>query len=121
MYDLGSRIKKIRKQRGLTQKMLSQRINKSTAAISSYESNTQLPPLDVFESIASVLNVSLDYLSGFADNSFYSLKTLTKSQREIIDLLLAEFITPTSGDNKNLSIQQVQIIQRIIVLFTNTT
>lgn len=38
MYDLGSRLKTIRLQRGLTQRQLAARVNKSVSAISSYES-----------------------------------------------------------------------------------
>ena len=52
MYDFGLRLKKLRKSRGLTQKMLADRINKSVSAVSSYESNAQLPPLDVSKSIS---------------------------------------------------------------------
>ena len=62
MYDLGSRLKSIRLKRGLTQKELAAKISKSVSAVSSYESNAQLPPLDVLESIALTLNVSIDYL-----------------------------------------------------------
>lgn len=47
MYDLGLRLKTLRLQRGLTQKMLATRIHKSKAAVGSYESNRQMPPLDV--------------------------------------------------------------------------
>lgn len=44
MYDFGLRLKKLRKSRGLTQKMLADRINKSVSAVGSYESNAQLTP-----------------------------------------------------------------------------
>lgn len=44
MYDIGSRLKDIRIKRGLTQKVLAKRINKSVSAISGYESNVQTPP-----------------------------------------------------------------------------
>lgn len=59
MYDFGLRLKKLRKSRGLTQKMLADRINKSVSAVSSYESNAQLPPLDVSKSIALALGISI--------------------------------------------------------------
>lgn len=62
MYDFGSRLKAIRNQRGLTQKKLAEEIGKSVQAVSSYERNSQIPPIEVMISIADVLNVSLDYL-----------------------------------------------------------
>lgn len=63
MYDLGFRIKGIRSQRGMAQKELAKRINKSKSAVCGYESEAQVLPLDVLVSIASILNVSLDYLA----------------------------------------------------------
>ncbi len=47
-------------QHQVKEKVLAGRINKSVAAVSSYETNVQSPPLDVLISIASVLNVSLE-------------------------------------------------------------
>lgn len=56
MYDLGYRLKKTRELRGLSQRDLARRINKSTSAVSSYETNAQMPPLDVLISICCILN-----------------------------------------------------------------
>lgn len=118
MYDLGSRLSVLRKKRGLTQKDLARRINKSVSAVSSYETNTQMPPTDVLESIACVLNVSLDYLVGFEHNEIYSVKSLSVEQKEIIDLLFKEFVTSTSTGTK-LSLQQMEIIQRLFLFFSS--
>lgn len=62
MYDLGYKIKLLRVRRGISQRDLARRINKSTSAVSSYETNAQMPPLDVLISICEVLHTSLDYL-----------------------------------------------------------
>ena len=117
MYDLGSRLKHIRLQRGLTQKMLARKINKSISAVSSYESNAQLPPLDVLESIARVLNVSIDYLVGLDDSNTYSTRNLTTEQKEIIDLLLQDFAADAAMD-QNLTDRQIRILQKLFIQFT---
>lgn len=117
MYDLGFRIKEIRTQRGMAQKELAKRINKSKSAVCGYESEAQVPPLDVLVSIASVLNVSLDYLAGFEDNNTISLRNLTLQQKRIIHLLLDEFSCPTNTSPK-LSQQQITVIQELICLFS---
>jgi transcriptional regulator with XRE-family HTH domain len=117
MYDLGLRIKEIRKKRGLSQRELAKRINKSYSVVCGYESNAQLPPLDVAISIAAVLNVSLDYLVGNEETSSMSLTCVTPSQREIIEALLKEFSKPTSG-GKELSPEQIQVIQKIFLCFS---
>lgn len=117
MYDLGLRLKEIRLQRGYTQESLARKINKSKTTISSYETNAQMPPLDVLISIASVYNVSLDYLVGFDSDLVYSVKHLSNNQREILEDLYREFSMPSSCDGM-LSPSQISLLQKIIMLFS---
>ena len=117
MNDLGLRLKKIRQARGFTQRSLAKRINKSVSAISSYESNMQMPPLDVLMSLAAVFDVSLDYLVGYSNDPSYSTKSLTGRQKEVLSLLYAEFSNPTEVID-TLSPNQVDIIQKLVRVFT---
>lgn len=117
MYDLGFRIKEIRTRRGLSQKELAQRINKSKSAVCGYETNAQIPPLEVLVSIASVLNVSLDYLVGFDEAGSISMRNLSEQQRNITNLLFDEYSNPTNASPK-LSQQQITIIQKLMCLFS---
>ena len=117
MYDLGLRIKTLRTKRGMTQETLGSKINKSKSAVCSYETNAQLPPLDVAISIASALNVSLNQLVGMEDESSIPISTLNAQQKELLDLLLAEFAT-SPHDSRELSQQQIRIIQKMILIFT---
>lgn len=117
MYDLGYRIKSIRTQRGMAQNELAKRINKSKSAVCGYESEAQVPPLEVLVSIASVLNVSLDYLVGFEMEEPISLAKLTSNQKKIINLILEEFSNPTNS-SPSLSQQQIRIIQKLMCLFS---
>lgn len=117
MYDLGLRIKTLRQQRGITQETLGRLINKSKSAVCSYETDAQIPPLDVIISIATALNVTLDQLVGFDKDGSISLRYLGKPERQVIDLLLSEFANPTDcGDE--LSQQQLLILQKLIYIFT---
>lgn len=117
MYDLGYRIKSIRTQRGMAQNELAKRINKSKSAVCGYESEAQVPPLEVLVSIASVLNVSLDYLVGFEMEKPISVANLTNQQKKITNLILEEFSRPTNSSSR-LSQQQITIIQELICLFS---
>ena len=119
MYDLGLGLKKLCMQRGLTQEALGKRINKSKSAICSYETNAQMPPLDVLISIATVLHVSLDQLAGLNNEKKITLAGLSAPQKDIIELLLSEFVSPTS-DGPSLSPQQIQILQALSLLFSNS-
>lgn len=117
MYDLGYRIRETRTQRGISQSELAKRINKSKSAVCGYESNAQIPPSEVLVSIATVLNVSLDYLVGFDVEEPVSLKNFNSQQKKAIGLLLEEFSNPTNSSPK-LSPQQIAIIQELIILFS---
>lgn len=118
MYDLGPRLKAIRELRGMTQKELAERLNKSISAVSSYECNTQMPPGDVLESLGYILNVSVDYLLGIDQSCSYSTKSLTPEQRELVELLFGEFTKPTGG-SKDLSPEQVVIVQKLFACFAS--
>lgn len=117
MYDLGLRSKETRTRRGISQKELAQRINKSKSAVCGYETNAQIPPLEVLVSIASVLNVSLDYLVGFSEADSISMRNLTDQQRNIVNLLFDEYSNPTNA-SPNLSYQQFVILQKLMCLFS---
>lgn len=117
MYGFGLRLKTLREQRKLSQKQLAVKINKSTAAISSYECDRQIPPTEVMQSIAKALGVSLGYLVGNEEIAVYSSDSFSCSQQEVIELLFSEFVQPTSNDGV-LSEQQIQILQKLIFLFS---
>ena len=116
MYSLGSRLREARIRRNLTQKMLADRVNKSVSAISSYELNTQMPPLDVLISIASVLHVSLDYLAGLEKEETYSTKNLTPEQKEFVATIFHEF-SRAAENSQQLSADKLLLLQHIVQLF----
>ena len=91
MSDLGMRIKSLRIKCRWSQAELGKKIGRSASAIGSYESNTQMPPLDVAISLASVFNVSLEYLVGLEKEETISLKGLTAPQKEIVEAIINEF------------------------------
>lgn len=116
MYDFGLRLKAIRNQRGLTQKKLAEEIGKSVQAVSSYERNSQIPPIEVMISIADVLNVSLDYLVDRQSVNTYSFCNLKSIHKEILDLLQDEFASP-SRKCSQLSDRQSLIFEKLLTLF----
>lgn len=120
MYDIGNRIKELRIKRGYTQQSLGEKINKSKATISSYEKDVQLPPLEVAIDIASVLNVSLDYLVGLSLDGELSVKGLSQEQKEIIELICDDFLKP-ANDSNELTAEQIKILQKLIILFQKKT
>lgn len=59
---LGNKIRQARKNAGLTQQELADKIGVTQAMVSYYEKDTKKPSVDVITKAASVLNVSLDEL-----------------------------------------------------------
>lgn len=117
MYDIGLRIKQARKRRGITQKMLAQKVNRSVQAISSYERNVQPPPTEILISIALALNESPTYFLEYDAEPSLSLKPLTEEQRELIELLYVELID-CQAHEKPFTNRQMEIIRRLMVYFS---
>ena len=61
---LGSRIKELRKLKGLTQTQLGNKINVTKVSISCYENGTRLPNLETFIDLVNALDTTPDYLLG---------------------------------------------------------
>lgn len=116
MYDLGTRIKEAREKRGLSQRELAERINRSVPTISNYETNVQVPPTDVLVSIALALHVPITYLVDWENKDVYSAEGLTEAQKRVLDLLFCEFTKSTKVYGK-LSDQQIEIIRAVVLLF----
>ena len=118
MRDVGLRISEARNKRGLSRKVLAERINKSIPSLTGYEHDTQLPPLDVLNDIATVLNISLDYLAGNTDDEVIACKSLTPEQREVLDLLMVEFTAPSNASS-GFSPEQMSIIMKLGHIFSS--
>lgn len=61
------RLKEIRKERGLTQKELSKRINVAERLYQSYEYGKVIPSIIILKKLCKVLSVSADYLLGLTN------------------------------------------------------
>lgn len=59
---LGKKIRQTQKTEGITQAVLGEKVNLSTAHIGHIERGTRIPSLETVHSIAQALNVSMDYL-----------------------------------------------------------
>ena len=67
MHSFGDILSELREDRGLTQKELGKMLNVTGGAISSYEKGVHFPDFDRLIQLASIFNVSTDYLLGYSD------------------------------------------------------
>lgn len=62
---MGKTIRELRKKKGLTGKQLGIYLGVSTAAVSKWENDLSYPDIMLLPTIASIFNISLDYLFGY--------------------------------------------------------
>lgn len=68
MEIFSERLKELRKEKGLTQKELAQRILQSPTAIVYWEQNKHEPSASALKKICKFFDVSADYLLGIIDD-----------------------------------------------------
>ncbi len=88
-YEIGSRIRKYREERGLSQKQLAQLINVSNSRISNWEQGINRPDADIIADICRALNVSPSELMGIyleSDEFTEAEKRLIRAYREKADM-----------------------------------
>lgn len=62
------RLKKLRKEKGLTQSQLAEELNIARTSNSNYELGTRTPDIDVLITIADYFKVTTDYLTGKSED-----------------------------------------------------
>lgn len=75
MIDIGSRIKEIREQKGITQKEVCEKAKCTIASLSRYESGKRNPTFESVERIANALGVSISDLCGEERVEAYAIVT----------------------------------------------
>lgn len=92
VYDFGLRLQKLRKNRGMTQAELADRLGVSKGTIYRYERNLQDPSLQTAIRLAVLLRTSLDYLTGIDDAYTIRIPCMTNTERQTLQLFLDTFI-----------------------------
>lgn len=64
---LGTRLKELREEKGLTQKQLAAQLNINSVTYLHYEKDQREPPLSLLADFAKFYGVSVDYLLGLED------------------------------------------------------
>ncbi|EUJ59493.1 helix-turn-helix domain-containing protein [Listeria fleischmannii] len=86
----GEILKRLRKEKHMTQSELGKAISVSKVSISKYENGAQFPDTDTLQKIADVFSVSTDYLLGRTDNkNYWALNSVDeKDVKKTLDDLL---------------------------------
>lgn len=95
----------------MTQTQLAKKIGTSNVTICRYLTCERIPRLDVVTKIASVFNVSLDYLLGLSDEK--SIQTSDESSDFNIAISIGKLYS--LDGNSHLSKSQIELIKKILL------
>ena len=80
----GSRLKEMRKKRGLTQEQLAEALNISTPHLGNIEIGKRGISVDLLVEVSDILNVSVDFLIRGTDSPTQQIKPLLAQIRELL-------------------------------------
>ncbi|MBC1358309.1 helix-turn-helix domain-containing protein [Listeria booriae] len=107
---IGERIKKLRKDKKLTQTELAKKINLTHVSISGYERGTRLPDTETLGKLSDVLETTTDYLLGRTNNPasgkkdsvsvhYFEKENLTDEDIEYIETMIEALKRKTRDRN----------------------
>ena len=85
--DFGTRLKELRKQNGLTQQQLAERVGVTKSVISFYELKERAPSPDVLTKLSYIFHVSTDYLLGIDRNKTVDVTGLSDEDIRAVQLI----------------------------------
>ncbi len=88
MINMGQKLKFLRKENGLTQKQIAERIGLAVSAVSSYESGARYPSYKVLVKLARIYHVSTDYLMGLTDARNLDVSGLAEEEIALVSRLV---------------------------------
>lgn len=118
MYNLGDKIKELRKERNFTQTQLGDLLGVSEGTISKYESNLLTPPFETLRSIASFFNISMDTLCGMKYQGAISTHGLTESQTESLKSLIESYRLKNTQSSGSPTQEQLAVLGKIAIELT---
>lgn len=84
MVDFGDRLKELRKQIGLNQSELAEKMSVTKSVISYYENRERAPSPEILIKLASIFHVSTDYLLGLENEQVLNVSDLNKEDIELL-------------------------------------
>lgn len=104
--QLGNRIKKLRLEKGIPQKVLAESIGISTSTIGMYEQNRRVPDADTLVKLSTYFGVTIDYLLG-------NEKTPIADDNGRITNELTDLLSDVSEERIEKILQYIQLFDKI--------
>ena len=84
MVDFGLKLKELRKQSGMTQQQLADKLGITKSVVSYYELSERTPSPEVLKDIALIFRVSTDYLLGIERNKTIDVSDLSDDDIKLL-------------------------------------
>ena len=88
MVEFGERLRRLRKERKLTQQQLAELIGVKNGVISFYELGDRIPSPDVLRKLALALHVSTDFLLGIERTATLDASGLDEQDRLVVQTII---------------------------------
>ena len=88
MVEFGDRLRKLRKERKLTQKELASLIGVKNSVISFYEVEDRTPSLEVLIKLSKALHISTDILLGLDKSETVDISGLSEKDKQYVQYLI---------------------------------
>lgn len=88
MVEFGNRLRKLRKDRKLTQQQLAELIGVKNSVISFYEVGERIPSPDILRKLALALHVTADYLLGIERTAILDATGLDEQDRLVVQMMI---------------------------------
>lgn len=100
MSTLGTRLQELRKQKGLTQEQLAEKLNVTNQSVSKWEKDINAPDISLHVELANMLETSVDYLLGRDEHK----PVVTTTQKNIDQLVFKIRILSADKDKVNINL-----------------
>lgn len=89
MVDMGSKLKVLRTENGLTQTQVAKRLGVAVSAVSSYESGARYPSYSVLIKLSRMYHVTTDFLLGVKSNEMLDISDLSEDDKAVVKATVA--------------------------------
>lgn len=90
-YELSENIKKLRRQKNMTQTQLAKRLGVALSTVASYENQDRMPSIPMLVKLSYEFNVTIEYLLGVNKNKTIDVSDLTDGQILAVNSVIEQF------------------------------
>lgn len=108
---LGEKIQELRKQKGMSQNELAEKLNVSPQAVSKWENSVSMPDISLLPELSKIFDVSIDHL--FSNEKTPEVQLLPEAQRKNIDEMYLRVNVIDGGDKVKVNVPLALIVATI--------